>query len=300
VNEMASELHAFSREVISHHVKSCSSQSLGYLCFFHISKRCKDTFALSNIPLPLYSSSLPLRPCDGNPVDSQYRLRTEKHITILTWEFSDLRDFGVDHISDNRPFEMYILSTEKRAGGFRRSKNRACSATARLRSSPGDSRAWPPEASGARVSAPSPARSLESAPVSPRPLTAETGFSSSPPSQSPTSALPAVAHRLYFAGFPGKRFTLLWSAYRDGDFHGRRDGHANTLTLLADRRVRCRARFEKLMKWSISRVGLRPESGAFTRAARRWDEASEVELVRDNLPGKWSAKRTMPPSRQPR
>jgi hypothetical protein len=41
-----------------------------------------------------------------------------------------------------------------------------------------------------------------------------------------------------FAEFTGKRFTLLWRGSRDGfgarDFHGRCDGHANTLTLIED------------------------------------------------------------------
>jgi hypothetical protein len=41
-----------------------------------------------------------------------------------------------------------------------------------------------------------------------------------------------------FAEFGGKRFTLLWRGSRDGfgarDFHDRCDGHANTLTLIAD------------------------------------------------------------------
>jgi hypothetical protein len=41
-----------------------------------------------------------------------------------------------------------------------------------------------------------------------------------------------------FAGFRGKRFTLLWRGSRDGfgvnDFHRRCNGHANTLTLIED------------------------------------------------------------------
>jgi hypothetical protein len=41
-----------------------------------------------------------------------------------------------------------------------------------------------------------------------------------------------------FAGLGGKRFTLLWRGSRDGfgadDFHGRCDGHANTLTFIED------------------------------------------------------------------
>jgi hypothetical protein len=43
-----------------------------------------------------------------------------------------------------------------------------------------------------------------------------------------------------FAEFGGKRFTLLWRGSRDGfggrDFHRRCDGHANTLTLILDRK----------------------------------------------------------------
>jgi hypothetical protein len=41
-----------------------------------------------------------------------------------------------------------------------------------------------------------------------------------------------------FAEFRGKKFSLLWRGGRDGfglrDFHGRCDGHANTLTLIGD------------------------------------------------------------------
>jgi hypothetical protein len=41
-----------------------------------------------------------------------------------------------------------------------------------------------------------------------------------------------------FAEFSGKRFKLLWRGSRDGfgleQFHGRCDGHANTLTLIED------------------------------------------------------------------
>jgi hypothetical protein len=41
-----------------------------------------------------------------------------------------------------------------------------------------------------------------------------------------------------FAEFRGKRFSLLWRGGRDGfgasDFHGRCDGHANTLTVILD------------------------------------------------------------------
>jgi hypothetical protein len=41
-----------------------------------------------------------------------------------------------------------------------------------------------------------------------------------------------------FAEFRGKRFSLLWRGSRDGfgarDFHGRCDGHANTLTVILD------------------------------------------------------------------
>jgi hypothetical protein len=41
-----------------------------------------------------------------------------------------------------------------------------------------------------------------------------------------------------FAKFGRKRFTLLWRGSRNGfrarDFHGRRDGHTPTLTLIQD------------------------------------------------------------------
>jgi hypothetical protein len=41
-----------------------------------------------------------------------------------------------------------------------------------------------------------------------------------------------------FAEFRGKRFQILWRGGRDGfrgsDFHGRCDGHANTLTVILD------------------------------------------------------------------
>jgi hypothetical protein len=47
------------------------------------------------------------------------------------------------------------------------------------------------------------------------------------------SAFPAI-----FADFRGKRYSLLWRGSRDGfgarDFHGRCDGHANTLTVILD------------------------------------------------------------------
>jgi hypothetical protein len=52
----------------------------------------------------------------------------------------------------------------------------------------------------------------------------------------PWRSLPCPAR---FAEFTGKRFTLLWRGIRDGfgtrDFHGRCDGHANTLTFIEDR-----------------------------------------------------------------
>jgi hypothetical protein len=44
-----------------------------------------------------------------------------------------------------------------------------------------------------------------------------------------------------FDGFRGKRFVLLWRGSRDGfrarDFHGQCDGHANTLTLILDKKT---------------------------------------------------------------
>jgi hypothetical protein len=48
----------------------------------------------------------------------------------------------------------------------------------------------------------------------------------------------AIISGLPFSEFSGKRFSLLWRGGRDGfggrDFHGRCDGHANTLTLIED------------------------------------------------------------------
>jgi hypothetical protein len=90
------------------------------------------------------------------------------------------------------------------------------------------------EASGARVPEPACACSQSSPAV--------------PASQSrPEYSLPAPAgfaslivadFPALFAEFGGKRFPLLWRGSRDGlggrDFHGRCDGHANTLTFIED------------------------------------------------------------------
>jgi hypothetical protein len=59
-----------------------------------------------------------------------------------------------------------------------------------------------------------------------------------------------------FAEFRGKRFSLLWRGSRDGfgasEFHGRCDGHANTLTVIFDTRGNIFGGFTPL-KWE-SRV----------------------------------------------
>jgi hypothetical protein len=71
------------------------------------------------------------------------------------------------------------------------------------------------------------------------------GFASSSPPAAALPPPPAGFASLIVADFPalfaefrGKRFTLLWRGSRDGfggrDFHGRCDGHANTLTLIED------------------------------------------------------------------
>jgi hypothetical protein len=70
------------------------------------------------------------------------------------------------------------------------------------------------------------------------------GFSSSPPAvplpppRAGFASLIVADFPALFAEFRGKRFTLLWRGSRDGfgarDFHGRCDGHANTLTFIED------------------------------------------------------------------
>jgi hypothetical protein len=95
------------------------------------------------------------------------------------------------------------------------------------------------EAPGARVAAagPPPPKSAVSSAAASRPPA-----STSP---SPAAAMlpppPAVFPSLIVADFPalfaefrGKRFTLVWRGFGAGHFHGRCDGHANTLTLIED------------------------------------------------------------------
>jgi hypothetical protein len=62
-----------------------------------------------------------------------------------------------------------------------------------------------------------------------------------PPAPEPAPALDSAIISDFpeiFAEFRGKRFSLLWQGGRDGfgvrDFHGRCDGHANTLTVILD------------------------------------------------------------------
>jgi hypothetical protein len=61
-----------------------------------------------------------------------------------------------------------------------------------------------------------------------------------PPQTRPAGFDSAIVPQIpaLFADFNGKCFTLLWRGSRDGfgarDFHGRCDGHANTLTLIKD------------------------------------------------------------------
>jgi hypothetical protein len=60
-----------------------------------------------------------------------------------------------------------------------------------------------------------------------------------PAAAAPFASLIVSEFPALFAEFRGKRFTLLWRGSRDvfraRDFHGRCDGHANTLTLIEDR-----------------------------------------------------------------
>jgi hypothetical protein len=72
-----------------------------------------------------------------------------------------------------------------------------------------------------------------------------------------------------FAEFGGKRFTLLWRGSRDGfrakNFHGRCDGHANTLTLILDTEGNIFGGFTPL-EWE----------------SRKYDRESSRALLRDN------------------
>jgi hypothetical protein len=70
-----------------------------------------------------------------------------------------------------------------------------------------------------------------------------------------------------FAGFGGKRFTLLWGGSRDGfgagDFHGRCDGHGNTLTLIEDTAGNIFGGFTPLKWHSISKFQVDPGLKSF-------------------------------------
>jgi hypothetical protein len=59
-----------------------------------------------------------------------------------------------------------------------------------------------------------------------------------PPPPAPFASPIVADFPALFAEFGGKRFTLLWRGSGDGfgagDFHGRCDGHANTLLLILD------------------------------------------------------------------
>jgi hypothetical protein len=63
-------------------------------------------------------------------------------------------------------------------------------------------------------------------------------FPALPPPPAGFASLIVSEFPALFAEFRGKRFTLLWRGSRDGfgarDFHGRCDGHANTLTFIED------------------------------------------------------------------
>jgi hypothetical protein len=99
------------------------------------------------------------------------------------------------------------------------------------------------EAPGARVPAagpPPPESTVSSAAASRSPASASTSAPAvalHPPPCAFASLIVADFPAL-FAEFRGKRFTLLWRGSRDGfgarDFHGRCDGHANTLTFIED------------------------------------------------------------------
>jgi hypothetical protein len=92
------------------------------------------------------------------------------------------------------------------------------------------------EASRPRVTAPGPARALDSpAPLPPNPQTTKCAIPSAPAAF--TSLIVADFPAL-FAEFRGKRFTLLWRCGRDGFraeiFHLRCDTYGNGLTLIQD------------------------------------------------------------------
>jgi hypothetical protein len=70
-----------------------------------------------------------------------------------------------------------------------------------------------------------------------------------------------------FLEFRGKQFTLLWRGSRDGfggrDFHGRCDGHANTLTLILDTEGNIFGGFTPL-EWQSCGYDFRRKSFIFT------------------------------------
>jgi hypothetical protein len=76
-----------------------------------------------------------------------------------------------------------------------------------------------------------------------------------PPPPAAFASLIVADFPALFAEFGGKRFTLLWRGSRDGfgaaDFHGRCDGHANTLTLIEDTRGNIFGGFTPV-KWDSS------------------------------------------------
>jgi hypothetical protein len=99
------------------------------------------------------------------------------------------------------------------------------------------------DAPGARVAAaepPPPTSAVSSAAASRSPASASPSPAAAmlPPPPAPFASLIVADFPALFAEFRGKRFTLLWRGSRDGfgtgDFHGRCDGHANTLTLIED------------------------------------------------------------------
>jgi hypothetical protein len=111
--------------------------------------------------------------------------------------------------------------------------------------------AVPAEGSVARVPAPAPAHALDSPAVPPNPPASPADALKADPFDELRAEMWALKawhdgfaslivadFPALFAEFRGKRFTLLWRGSRDGfratTFHGRCDGHANTLTLIED------------------------------------------------------------------
>jgi hypothetical protein len=89
-------------------------------------------------------------------------------------------------------------------------------------------------------SGPPPTSAVSSAAASQSPASASTSGPAValPPPPAGIASLIVADFQAPLAEFRGKRFTLLWRGSRDGflakDFHGRCDGHANTLTLIED------------------------------------------------------------------